>query len=209
MSLTSFIWKSIQKCLAIFPTFLIFIPYAYCLSFFWNLFVMPSFPLMFYLSSFLPHPLYICMIFPGCFVYFMSDLDLMHSAAFLFNHMRNIFLELKFIFPCSKAGWAANCWHGLLSTFICDSKMLTLWCLVGCGDSNTKTTVLHAALCARNLGAESGREMFKGLKDAASSVVHTRKNFLVRGCGFFVSDVISGGLLGHLGPLYLALGTNR
>ena len=25
-------------------------------------------------------------------------------------------------------------------------------------------------------------------------------------CGFFVSDVISGGLLGHLGALYLALG---
>jgi len=24
-----------------------------------------------------------------------------------------------------------------------------------------------------------------------------------------VSDVISGGLLGHLGPLYLALGANR
>jgi len=27
--------------------------------------------------------------------------------------------------------------------------------------------------------------------------------------GFFVSDVISGGLLGHLGPLCLALGVNR
>jgi len=25
---------------------------------------------------------------------------------------------------------------------------------------------------------------------------------------FFVSDVISGGLLGHLGPLHLALGPN-
>jgi len=35
------------------------------------------------------------------------------------------------------------------------------------------------------------------------------KNFLLEGCGFFVSDVISGGLLGHLGPLYLALGANR
>jgi len=28
-------------------------------------------------------------------------------------------------------------------------------------------------------------------------------------CRFFVSDVISGGLLGHLGPLCLALGANR
>jgi len=31
----------------------------------------------------------------------------------------------------------------------------------------------------------------------------------VLGGGFFVSDVISGGLLGHLGPLHLALGPNR
>jgi len=32
---------------------------------------------------------------------------------------------------------------------------------------------------------------------------------VVQGCGFFVSDVISGRLLGHLGPLHLALGPNR
>jgi len=32
---------------------------------------------------------------------------------------------------------------------------------------------------------------------------------LLGGCGFFVSDVISGGLLGHLGPLCLTLGANR
>jgi len=36
------------------------------------------------------------------------------------------------------------------------------------------------------------------------------KNFFCLGlAGIFVSDVISGGLLGHLGPLCLALGTNR
>jgi len=29
------------------------------------------------------------------------------------------------------------------------------------------------------------------------------------GLRFFVSDVISGGLFGHLGPLCLALGANR
>ena len=44
-------------------------------------------------------------------------------------------------------------------------------------------------------------------KDAASLVVCTRKKFF--GCGFFVSDVISGGLFGHLGTLHLALGTNH
>jgi len=37
----------------------------------------------------------------------------------------------------------------------------------------------------------------------------SKKNFLLGEYGFFVSDVISGGLLGHLGPLCLALGTNR
>jgi len=58
------------------------------------------------------------------------------------------------------------------------------------------------------LGAKSGRELFKGSKDAASLLVCTRKNFLVGGCGFFVSDFISGVVLAHLGPLHLALGPN-
>ena len=43
-------------------------------------------------------------------------------------------------------------------------------------------------------------------KDVASLVVTLLKMFLVGGCGFFVSDVISGGLFGHVGPLHLALG---
>jgi len=46
-------------------------------------------------------------------------------------------------------------------------------------------------------------------KDAASLLVCTLKKFLLGGCVFFVSDVISGGLLGHLGPLCMALGANR
>jgi len=37
----------------------------------------------------------------------------------------------------------------------------------------------------------------KVLKDAASLLVCTQKKFLLGGCGFFVSDVISGRLLGH------------
>ena len=36
-----------------------------------------------------------------------------------------------------------------------------------------------------------------------------KKIFLLGECGFFVSDVTNGGLLGHLGPLCLALGANR
>jgi len=42
-----------------------------------------------------------------------------------------------------------------------------------------------------------------------SSSLQLKKIYLFGGCGFFVSDVISGGLLGHLGPLCLALGANR
>jgi len=36
-----------------------------------------------------------------------------------------------------------------------------------------------------------------------------KKNFLLGDCGFFVSNVIGGRLLGHLGPLHLALGPNH
>jgi len=57
--------------------------------------------------------------------------------------------------------------------------------------------------------AVSARELFKCSKYSASLVVCNEKNFLLGGCRFFVSDVISEGLLRHLGPLYLALGSNR
>jgi len=47
-------------------------------------------------------------------------------------------------------------------------------------------------------------------KDAASLLVCTRKKFFcLGGAGFFVSYVISGRLLGHLGPLCLALDANH
>jgi len=44
---------------------------------------------------------------------------------------------------------------------------------------------------------------------ASKSNCYASGNWLPQGYGFFVSDVISGGPLGHLGPLYLALGLNR
>ena len=53
-------------------------------------------------------------------------------------------------------------------------------------------------------------DLVEASKDAASLLVCTRKKFFcLGGAGFFVSDVISGGLLGNLGPLCLALGANR
>jgi len=65
------------------------------------------------------------------------------------------------------------------------------------------------ALHVCNSGAKSGRELFKVSKDAAKLLVCTQKKILVGGYGFFVSDVISGGLLGYLGQLQLALGSNH
>jgi len=45
------------------------------------------------------------------------------------------------------------------------------------------------------------------LVEASGLLVPLEKIFLL--CEFFVSGVISGGLLGHLGPLCLVLGANR
>jgi len=41
----------------------------------------------------------------------------------------------------------------------------------------TKIAGLHMALCKRNSGTESGRELFKGSKDLASLLVCTKKIF--------------------------------
>ena len=50
-------------------------------------------------------------------------------------------------------------------------------------------------------------DLVEASKDVSSLLVCTRKNFFCLGdAGFFVSDIISGGLLGHFGPLCLALG---
>jgi len=52
-------------------------------------------------------------------------------------------------------------------------------------------------------------DLVEASKDATSLLVGTRKkNFLLGGCGFFVNEGISRELLGHLGPLCLALGAN-
>jgi len=47
-----------------------------------------------------------------------------------------------------------------------------------------KTTGSHVALHVCNSGTKSGRELFKGSKDAASLLVCTRKKFFGWGCGF-------------------------
>jgi len=72
---------------------------------------------------------------------------------------------------------------------------------------HAKTAGSHGAL----RGNFSGKCYRPGQssKDLASLVVCTRKKFFGWGMRFFVSDVISVGLLGRLGPLCLALGANR
>jgi len=45
------------------------------------------------------------------------------------------------------------------------------------------------------MGYEPGRSVKRCGK---CSSLHSKKNFLLGGCGFFVSNVINGGLLGHL-----------
>jgi len=64
------------------------------------------------------------------------------------------------------------------------------------------------ALQGNFTGLVSAIDPVKGSKDMASLVACIRKIFLGGVCGFFVSDIISGGLSGHLGPLHLALGSN-
>jgi len=86
------------------------------------------------------------------------------------------------------------------------ASQLTLSCPATFGDFRTRTSGSHAVLRACNSGAKSGRELFKCSKDAESLLLCTRKKFLVGGCSFVVSDVVSGRLLGRLGPLLPSLG---
>ena len=71
-----------------------------------------------------------------------------------------------------------------------------------------KTNGAHVILRGNFSGPVSTTDLVKSSKGSASLVVYTRKKILVGGLRIFVSDVISGGLLGHLGPLCLALGPN-
>jgi len=62
---------------------------------------------------------------------------------------------------------------------------------------------MHVALHGNISAPVWVTDLVEASKDAASLLVCTRKKIFVWRCGFFVSDVISGRLLG---PLCLALG---
>jgi len=71
-----------------------------------------------------------------------------------------------------------------------------------------KTSDSHVALHGNISSPVWVTDLVKESKDVASLVLCTENIFLLGGT-FFFRGVISEGLLGHLGPLCLALGTNR
>jgi len=62
------------------------------------------------------------------------------------------------------------------------------------------------ALCWNFSSPVRAANLVKSSKNAASLVACTRKKIFCLGYGFFVSDVISGGLLGHHWPTSPGLG---
>jgi len=60
-----------------------------------------------------------------------------------------------------------------------------MWTQVMFKDYAPKKNRSHMALCERNSGAKSSRELFKGSKDSASLLVCTRKKLLVGGVRIF------------------------
>jgi len=86
---------------------------------------------------------------------------------------------------------------------------LTLWHPAAFGDFHKKNTETHVAFRTNFSGPVSATNPVKSSKGAVSLADYTQKTFFAWGYAFFVSDVISGGLLGHLGQLHLALGSNR
>jgi len=71
-----------------------------------------------------------------------------------------------------------------------------------------KNTDMHVALRGNLSRSGSAADLVEASKDAASLLVCTLTKFFWLGVQIFLSDVISGGLLGHLDPPYLALGAN-
>jgi len=87
---------------------------------------------------------------------------------------------------------------------------LTLWRPAAFGDFRKKKHLNARGFVREYLRSCTGYGPGWSIKRRSkSSSLHSEKNFFAWGCVFFVSDVISGGLLGHLSPLCLALGANH
>ena len=89
-------------------------------------------------------------------------------------------------------------------------KCLTVLRLAAFGDFRKKKRLNARGFAQEFLRSGILYRPGKSLKRRSkSSSLHSKKIFLLGAYGFFESDVISRGLLGHLGPLCLALGANR
>jgi len=88
-------------------------------------------------------------------------------------------------------------------------SFLTLWHPAAFGDFWKKKRLNARGFAWEYLRSCTGYGPGQSVKRRGkSSSLHSKK-FFSWGCEFFVSDVITGGLLGHLGLLCLALGTNH
>ena len=77
--------------------------------------------------------------------------------------------------------------------------MLTLWCLLRFRDFRKKKRLKALGFAWEFLRSGMLYRPSKSLKRCGkSSSLHSKKNILLGGRGFFVSDIISRGLLGHL-----------
>jgi len=70
---------------------------------------------------------------------------------------------------------------------------LTLWCPAAFGDFQKKKRLNARGFARKYLRSCSGYGPGRNVKRRGkSSCLHSKKNFLLGGCGFFVSDVTSG-----------------
>jgi len=76
-------------------------------------------------------------------------------------------------------------------------RVLTLRHPGGFGDFHKKTSSFRLLYQRPSSSADCARELFNGSNGSASLVDCIQKIFLLGVCGFFVSDVIGGGLLAH------------
>jgi len=105
-------------------------------------------------------------------------------------HRVSVMKNEKHCYRLKKAYWLS----------ISENILLTLWCPATFGDLKKKTPKCMWLCAGITHFCQKTRQVFCSALE---------KNFLVGGRRFFVSDVISGGLLSHLGPHYLTLGANH
>jgi len=135
---------------------------------------------------------------------FISPYRIFHFKEDKVHYAEKSHSAINMIKQMSSCKWPQN-----KVTTLIQEAILTLWHPGGFSDFRKKNSSFRLPYQHPSTSADCTRELFNGSNGSASLVDCTQKIFLLWGCGFFVSDVISGGLLGHFGPLCLDLGANR